>query len=284
MHQPTPVDTTPDESVPSPARGCPRCGRTIDPKLRFCAHCGEQFVKPGADAPVSRPTKKRETWWSRLWDSKDRAARRAYRRSLPPLYRWRRVIITILALVLVGSGLTWIGRSSPKAFFMARYYDLTNQLVTVRGVQATTIPPEASAANSTPANLLDNNARPWKMTWTATTQGSPCGENPTTPVIQLSFPETRIKEIDLRAGLQEKNPNRQLEFRPKKIWVAYGDQCKDVDLEDVERQEHLELDTGTKVTSIRISVQTAFPDDPPEGIRELMSFTEITLKSRPPVN
>ena len=108
VHQPTPVDLTPDEPVVSmagAAQGCPRCGRPIDPKRRFCAHCGEQFIKPGGDAPVTRPTQKRDTWWSRLWDSKDRVARRAYRRSLPPLYRWRRVIIAILTLALIGGGL-----------------------------------------------------------------------------------------------------------------------------------------------------------------------------------
>ena len=284
VHQPTPVDTTPDEPAAAASRPCPRCGHTINPKLRFCAHCGEQFVRPGTDAPVSRPKQKRDTWWTRLWDSKDRAARRAYRRSLPPLYRWRRVIITILTLLLVGGGLTWVARSSPKAFFKARYYDLTKQLVSVPDVQATTIPPDSSVADSQPAFLVDNDARPWKMTWTATTKGSPCRETPTTPVIQLSFAKTRIKEIDMRAGLQEKSPNRQLEFRPKKIWVAYGDQCKDLELEDVERQEHIKLDTKSKVSSIRISVQTAYPVNPPEGIHELMSFTEITLKTYPPLN
>ncbi|MFT4165530.1 MAG: hypothetical protein QM650_09845 [Microlunatus sp.] len=290
VHQPTPVDLTPEVPVVSaaPAAGttgnCPRCGRAIEPKRRFCGHCGEQLVKPGTDAPVSRPSPKRETWWSRLWDSKDRAARRAYRRSLPPLYRWRRAIISILTLVLVGSGLTWVARSSPKAFVMARYYDLTKRLDPVRDVRATTIPPDSSVADSQPAFLVDGDARPWKMAWTANTQGSPCKTPPTTPVIQLSFPATRIKEIEMRAGLLKKNPNRDLEFRPKRIWIAYGNQCVDQDLQDIEHQEHIKLDTRTKVSSIRISVQTAFPDDPPEGIHELLSFTEITLWTYPPLN
>lgn len=282
VHQPTPVDLTPDEPTASTARNCPRCGRQIDPKRRFCAHCGEQFVKPGADAPVSRPTQKRETWWTRLWDSKDRAARRAYRRSLPPLYRWRRVIITVLTLALIGGGLAAIGRS-PKAFFMARYYDLRKTLVVVPGVQAEIIPPDASAADSTPAALIDGTAKSWKMAWTPTTQGSPCGAPQTTPVIELSFPATRIKVIDVRAGLLAKDPGRQLQFRPKTIWVAYADHCEDVNLEDIERQT-ITLDTESAVESIRIGVQTAYAPEPPEGSQQLLAFTEITLKSRPPVS
>lgn len=287
VHQPTPVDLTPDipaagtATMVSPAGGCPRCGRTVDPKRRFCAHCGEQFVKPGTDAPVSRPTQRRETWWTRLWDSKDRAARLAYRRSLPPLYRWRRVIISVLALALVGGGLAAVGRS-PKAFFMARYYDLRKTLVVVPGVQAEIIPPDGSAADSTPAALIDGTAKSWKMAWTPTTQGSPCGTPPTTPVIELSFPATRIKVLDIRAGLLAKDPGRQLQFRPKTIWVAYADHCEDVDLEDVERQA-ITLDTKTPVDSIRIGVQTAYAPEPPEGSQQLLAFTEITVKSRPPV-
>ena len=281
LHQPTPLDLTPDEPAAGPARGCPTCGRPVDTKRRFCAHCGEQFVKPGAEAPVSRPVQKRDTWWTRLWNSKDRAARRAYRRSLPPLYRWRRVIISVLALGLIGGGLTVVGRS-PKAFFMTGYYNLRKTFVVVPGVQAKIIPPDGSAANSTPDALLDGTAKPWKMAWSATTQGKPCNVTQTTPVIELTFPETRVRRIEIWAGLLQKNPNRQLEFRPKTIWIAYADQCKNVDLQDIEKQE-FKFDTKTQVTSIRISVQTAYPPDPPDGAAQLMSFTEIALKSHPPI-
>lgn len=285
VHQPTPVDLTPDAPMGRPAStpsNCPRCGRPIDPKRRFCSHCGEQFVKPGADAPVSRPAQKRDTWWSRLWDSKDRAARLAYRRSLPPLYRWRRVIISILALALIGGGLAAIGRS-PKAFFMARYYDLRNTRVVVPGIRAEIIPPDASAADSVPEALVDGTAKSWKMAWTPTTQGSPCGAAQTTPVIELTFASARIKEIDMRAGLQEKNPGRKLQYRPKTIWIAYANHCEDVNLEDIERQP-IKLDTKSAVESIRIGVQTAYAPEPPEGSQQVLAFTEITLKSRPPVN
>ena len=123
--QPSPVAVVAAPAPPPAPAGCPTCGRAIEPARRFCGHCGEQFVWPGTSAPVTRSTQ-RSTWWTRLWDSKDRVARRAYRRSLPPLYRWRRVIIVVLALGLIGGGLTVVGRS-PKAFVLARYYDVRNE-------------------------------------------------------------------------------------------------------------------------------------------------------------
>lgn len=285
-HQPTPVEAS--VSAPPEARpaeplvpsSCPTCGRAVEGARRFCGHCGEQFIRPGTNAPITRPTKKRDTWWSRLWDSKDRVARRAYRRSLPPLYRWRRVIIAVLALGLIGGGLTVVG-GSPRAFVLARYHDVRKTLVTVPGVTAQIIPPEASAPDTTPAALVDGTAKAWQMEWTSSTRGSRCGVTPTTAVIQLSFARTRIREIDMRAGLLANNPNRPMQFRPQQIWIAYADQCVERSLDNVERQKVL-LDTEFPVDSLRIGVITALPPDQPAGAQQVLSFTEITLHSRPP--
>ena len=278
--QPPPV-TVVTAPVPPPApSGCPSCGREIDPARRFCGHCGEQFVWPGTSAPVTRSTK-RSTWWTRLWDSKDRVARRAYRRSLPPMYRWRRVIIVILALGLVVGGLSVVG-PSPKSFVMARYYDVRKDLVDLTGVTAEIIPPEATVPDTTPAALTDLTPMAWQMNWTPTTNGSPCGEPPRTAVIQLSFTRTRIKEINLRAGLQKSNPNRELQFRPTKIWIAFANSCESKDLKDLEEQL-IVLDTRVPVDSLRIGVVTAIGPEQPAGMQPVLSITEITLSSRPPV-
>ena len=86
----------------------------------------------------------------------------------------------------------------------------------------------------------------------------------------------------VRAGLLADNPNRLLQHRPRTIWIAYGDQCQDHQLADVERQT-IPLDTGLPVESIRIGVETAFPPDQPTGGQEVLSLTEITLRARPPV-
>ena len=144
------------------------------------------------------------------------------------------------------------------------------------------IPPEASAPDAVPGALVDGTAKAWQMPWTAATQGTPCNATPTTAVIQLSFAQTRIREIDLRAGLLDNNANRLLQYRPRKIWIAYADQCVDRELENVERQQ-VALDTERPVGSIRIGVQSAFPPDQPTGAQDVLSFTEITLLSRPGV-
>ena len=191
------------------------------------------------------------------------------------------MIIAVLAVALVGGGATVVGRS-PKAFVLARYYDVRNVLVPVTGVTAETIPPDASGPDVTPQSLVDATAKAWQMPWTATTQGSPCNVAPTTPVIQLSFSRTRIRQIDLRAGLLDDNANRLLQYRPRTVWIAYADQCQNRDLADVERQT-VALDTGVPVESIRIGVQTAFPPDQPTGGQDVLSLTEVTLFSRPPV-
>jgi hypothetical protein len=261
---------------------CPTCGRPVTEGRRFCAHCGHQLIGPGsgaAGAAAARQTAKRDSWWSRLWDSKERSARRAYRRSLPPLYRWRRVIIAVIALGLVGGLLTLIGYG-PKAFVMARYYDLRKTLVAVTPVTPAIIPPEASADNTQPGALVDQTAAAWQMNWSDTTQGSACGATPTTPVIELTFARTRIRQIDMRAGLLDNNPNRLAQFRPQNIWIAYADQCVPISLADAERQP-IALDTKIGVTSIRIGVQSAYQPTQPAGAQQVLGFTEITLLARP---
>lgn len=252
----------------------------VEDGRRFCGHCGVQFIGPSANGvPVQPPARKRDTWWSRFWDRKDRLARREYRRSLPPLYRWRRVIIVVLSLILVGGGLTLIGHS-PKAFVLARYYDIRGQTAPVSPVTATTIPDGASAPDTQPSQLVDGTAAAWAMPWTAETKGSGCGEAPTTAVIQLAFAPTRIRKIDVRAGLLDNNANRLMQFRPKTIWIAYGDQCNSYPLADVQLQT-ITVDTKVPVSSLRVGVQDAFPPAQPAGVQPLLAFTEITLLARP---
>ncbi len=259
---------------------CPTCGRPIGDARRFCGHCGQQFVLPGAGgSPAVRPTAKPDTWWTRLWDNKDRAARRSFRRSLPPLYRWRRMIIAVLCVLLAAGGLTLI-HHSPKSFVMARYYDLRKTLVVVKPVDARTIPPDTSAQDTKPTALVDNTKAAWLMNWSASTKGAGCGAAPTTSVVELAFQETRLREIDVYPGLSADNPNRTLQFRPKTIWIAYGDQCVQQTLDDVDLQK-VPLDTKVPIGSIRISVIDAYPPGQPAGSQQVLGFTEIRLLARP---
>ena len=74
---------------------CPSCG-TINPDTRrFCSHCGYAFFYGGLDPYAGYYTSPASQ------AAQDRAARKAYRRSLPPLYRWRRVIIGVAVAALL---------------------------------------------------------------------------------------------------------------------------------------------------------------------------------------
>ena len=78
---------------------CPTCGRVNPGTRRFCSRCGYSFVSFEAPDPYAMTGS-----WGASEAAQDRAARREYRRSLPPLYRWRRVLIGVLVLVLATVG------------------------------------------------------------------------------------------------------------------------------------------------------------------------------------
>ena len=266
---------------PVPGGPCPRCGRVNDPQLRFCGKCGllliaDQTGVAGGAGRQARP----QGWWQRLWDSHDRAARRAYRRSLPPLYRWRRVLIAILLLGL-GIGGLYALHQHPLRWVIDRWYDLRGTTVVIEGVQATVDPPNATAQGSDPAALTDGLKSSWAMNWKPKQEGTGCGGAPNTGVIVLTLPATtRIRGIDIAAGLPEDDPGRELQFRPKSVGICFdGGDCRNFPLKNVPGPQPVEVDSGVPVQTIRIGVDTTFPA-PADG-QALLSITEVRVKSRP---
>jgi len=257
--------------------GCPSCGRVNDPSLRFCAKCGQVLSsQPAAQQAAAGHS----STWNRISQSRDRAARRAYRRSLPPLYRWRRVIIGFLVVTLGLGGLTAVGRH-PVRWAIDTYYDLSNATVIVDGVTAAVDPPTATAAGSDPAALTDVSVSAWTMNWAPTEQGTSCGGAPGTGKVVLSMPATRIRQIDLQAGLQDTDSNRTLEFRPQSIGVSFdGGPCRNLPLQDVAGWQMIEVDSGVAVSTVQIGVDTAY-EAQPDGAQPRLSITEISLRSRP---
>jgi hypothetical protein len=266
-----------------PGGPCPRCGRVNDAKLRFCGKCGlvliaDQTGVAGVAPPQARP----KGWWQRLGDSHDRAARRAYRRSLPPLYRWRRVLIAILLLGLGVGGLYALGRH-PLRWVIERWYDLRGTTVVIEGVQPKVDPAKATAQGSDPAALTDGLKASWAMNWKPKQEGASCGGAPGTGVIVLTIPATRVREIDIAAGLPEDDPARLLQFRPKSIGISFdGGVCRNFTLSDVPGQQTIKVDSGAAVQTIRIGVDTTFPA-PADG-QAVLSVTEVIVKSRPPAS
>jgi hypothetical protein len=128
--------------------------------------------------------------------------------------------------------------------------------------------------------LTDLSVAAWTMSWAPTQQGASCGGAPGTGVIVLTLPATRIREIDLQAGLVAADTNRPLEFRPQSIGVSFdGGPCRNLPLADKPEWQALKVDSGVAVSTVRIGVDTAYPA--PDGGQPRLSITEIVLRSRP---
>jgi hypothetical protein len=262
---------------------CPACGRVNPTGRRFCGHCGHQLISGGVAATAAAPApvaaRGFRAWWARRFDSRDRAARRAYRHSLPPVYRWRRVLISLGLVTGLAAGLAVAGRN-PVAFVVDRYYDLRGTTVTVPVTGTAVEPADATVPKSDPAALTDRTEAAWTMRWTPTAEGPSCGGAPGTGVVILSIAPTRIREIRVQAGLLASNGRRPLQARPLTMGVVLdGGPCQRLDLADTPDEQPLELDSTVPVSEIRIGVDTAYP--PREDGEPVLSFTEITVRARP---
>ena len=174
---------------------CPTCGRVNPGTRRFCSRCGYGFVSFEAPDPYAMSG----SWGAASEAAQDRAARREYRRSLPPLYRWRRVIIGGLVLFLAIVGGVAV-RRDPVGIVQGAWYSLQGQYLKVSPVQARVEPAEATAPKSDPAALVDGSVVEWTMNW-APSQESACGPAAGTGVIVLNFPATRIRQLQIYPGL-----------------------------------------------------------------------------------
>lgn len=253
---------------------CPSCGRQNDARLHFCARCGQTLREEPPAPPVSQTTA-----WRRMMQDRDRTARRAYRRSLPPLYRWRRVVIGVLVPVLVLGGLVVVGRH-PVRWVQERWWDAKGTTVAISGITAATKPANASAAGSDPASLIDGTEQAWTEPWNPPTEGNSCGGAVGTGAVVLTFPATRVREIDLDAGLPATNAKRPLELVPQAIGVRFDSgPCRSFTLQNVPDLQRLVVDSQVPVSTVSIGFDTTFPGRP-DGAR-VLSITEVGLRSRP---
>lgn len=273
--QPSPV------TAPEPAEtSCPACGRTNPPSRRFCAHCGHRLLADAAAtrAPIAASGARRSSWWSRWFDNRDRAARREYRRSLPALYRWRRVLIVLGLVGGLVAGLAVAGRN-PVGFVIDRYHDVRGTLAPVAVIGTAIEPPEASVPDAKPAALTDGTLAAWSMRWAPTAEASPCG-TPGTGVIVLTIEPTRVRALNIRAGLPADDDRRTLQALPQALGVSFdGGTCQEVTLEDKPDEQEPMIDSMGPVSTIRIGVVRAKPQR--EDGEPVLSFTEIGVRARP---
>ncbi|HSU34261.1 MAG TPA: zinc ribbon domain-containing protein [Propionibacteriaceae bacterium] len=253
---------------------CPTCGRVNPATRRFCSRCGYAFFSSEAPDPYAGTG----GGWGGSEAAQDRAARREYRRSLPPLYRWRRVIIGALVVILVGVGAVTVGRD-PVGVVKGGWYTLKRQYLKVSPSQVQVVPPEATAANSDPAALVDGSIVEWTMNWQPS-QEVTCGAAVGTGEIVLTFPPTRIRQVQIFAGLDRDNPQRNLQRLPKTMGLTFDNNpCQQITLTNTTDRQPFKIDSGKPVSQLRIGVASAFPAAPDAA--PFLSITEVILKSFP---
>jgi hypothetical protein len=218
-------------------------------------------------------------WWLRLGDSHDRNARRAYRRSLPPLYRWRRVLIVVLIGALCAGAIVVTDRQ-PVRWATDRWYDVTGATENIVDIVPTVEPAEVTLAGSDPSRLVDGDEAAWSMAWQPDEKGEPCPAAPGTVVV-LSLPAPRrILSINIWAGLPAEDSERNLQARPSSLAISLDGgawTCAPLDPGKADRQKVL-IEDRARVTSVRIGVSEAVLE---AGGEPVLSITEIGLEGRP---
>ena len=205
----------------------------------------------------------------------DRAARRAYRRSLPPLYRWRRVLIGLVVAALVIGAAVFL-RGDPVETAKQGWYLLTKGYVPVSGLEASVEPPDQVVGGTDALALVDGTDKELTLNWTPSAILS-CGPAVGSAEIVLTFPQTRVRRVVVMAGLAKTNPARAQQPLPAKLSVRIGDACDTLTLKQSDDWQDLPYDSKQAVTSLRIGIQSAFPSAQGAAI----SLTEIRLKSFP---
>ena len=253
---------------------CPYCNATNPPTRRFCVHCGYSFyAEYGTDPGVDW-----SGWTPQAMAARDREARKAYRRSLPPLYRWRRVIIAVVAFALF-IGLGALISRNPVALASSGWHRLNNDYVTVAGVQARVDPIEAAIPGSDPAALLDGTEQEWTMAWAPTGAASACGAAPGTGTVIFTFPATQVRRIVIAPGLAAANNQRPTQARPATIGLTFDNgTCHPEDLTDTADQQVITIDSRVPVTQLSLGIGSAHLGG---ASTPQISLTEVWIQTYP---
>jgi hypothetical protein len=255
--------------MPPTTKACPTCGQVNSRRARFCTRCGYCFVR------LKVPQGNRQT--PAELAAADRVARRAYRRSLPPFYRWRRVGIGVLAVILVVlAGV--VTRGDPGRFLRDGWYWLNKQYVAVPPISVQ-VDPAAVAPGSAAARLVDGTVNEFTMNWVPGSRAT-CGPAAGTAWITLLIEPARIRRIVVYPGLDPQNAKRTLQPLPKTMAVSFGDgPCQSVGLGADPGPILLDLDSGTDVTQVHLAIAEAYPAG--ADADPAISLTEVVLKKFP---
>ncbi len=117
------------------------------------------------------------------------------------------------------------------------------------------------------------------MNW-APSQESTCGPAAGTAVIVLTFAPTRVRQLQIVPGLDQSNPQRDLQPLPKTLGVSFDNgPCQPITLSNAPSQAVIKLDSGKPVSQLRIGIGSAYAAG--ADAQPLISITELILKAYP---
>ncbi|MEP6980625.1 MAG: zinc ribbon domain-containing protein [Nakamurella sp.] len=284
------VDLPAAAGPPLPA--CPRCGATVDTGVRFCPRCGSQRIAPPPTpaGPVATIVS-RSPWWRRWLPGShgpDRAARRAWRRSLPLPFRIRRWVIGVLVIAVIGGGLSVIGRN-PLGWIAGRWNDLRGTEVEVSDLTAAVQPAAAELAGTPPGAAVDRDlATAWAVTAPAVPSGSDRRQAPCLSTDAVSGgagallvnlgSQRRVTTFVTYAGLPAGDQRRLQQPRPRTVQLGYPGGCQNIELTDTAAEQRVSTDFTAE--SVWITVLDVWPTATADPTQPT-SLSEVGFLARP---
>ena len=263
---------------------CPSCGRENEPTRTLCARCG-YVLRPAATGAEPTATRRRDTWWSRLFDPQDRAARRAFRRSLPAKYWWRRAIFSLLGVLVVGGLAAFLLTRDPVQWARGTWFDVRGITDEVQDVQATASPPDSDEPDFEAANAVDSDLESaWATEWTDDTpDADKCGDARGVGALKLTFPApVELRGLRVSAGLAEDDSDRLRHFRPQEIDVTTSDgTCSRIRLEDTPEPQPVDVARDVAVISVTLTIASTYAPEGSQPSRDLVSIRDVEFRQRP---
>ncbi|MDQ1739217.1 MAG: hypothetical protein QOE53_869 [Pseudonocardiales bacterium] len=279
------VHASTPSAVAPPVGSCPRCAMVNPPERRFCGKCALP-LDGRPDASVGTPRRSGRQASGPLISPRgaaERAARAAYRRSLPLRYRLTRVGVGVGVVALIAA-LIAVTRHDPLAWSQHRLDDLRNTLVPVDDVTASADPPGSVAEDYSAAGVVDGHLETaWAVAFTSAGSADlSCGTAVGGAALLLSAPEpVRVRALSVRAGLGTLDPSARLhQWRPKTLELrSAGNWCERVRLQDTADPQLIRLLHPVSTRTLRVTVVGGYP--PQGGKEQLTAITEIALLARP---
>ncbi len=282
--------TAPLPPVPRSAAvpSCSRCGTPRVPGRRFCARCALEFdPQQGGRTAWTTGLQRREPWWRRLFSRgrspRERAALRAYRRSLPVRYRVFRVLAALLAAAVVVGAVLAV-RGDPVRWLQARWDDVHDNLVTVP-LAETRLDPEGALVYPEffPESATDGaEESAWATQFTGDDQSAGCGTPQTSAGLLVTFDRVAdVRQLRILPGLPESDPVRATQHRPRVLELRSAEgHCRTFELPDSGRVVTLPVDPPMNTSSVRIDVVAVYRA---EGVTNgPVAISEIGFRQRPP--